>query len=501
MSHFSFFIRFNYIKTLQIEFLTVSKTHVRRCRSCKTGRNVRMKKSVIAILMVFMIICLASCQTDNSNSQTNKASTSATKQVQSKETGEGISAWLKYQADHPNIYLQDIYYCSKNKMIIADSVGVLIYDRQEKQMKYAIDLREIGCQSFDSNRIKTKIKVSEDGENLIVYNQKGMTIDSKIYQYRLESERSDSKPVLLKASKKLEKKDDIFKNIEKENKNRWKDQFDIFCDEKPLREFYKKQGDGEAFTSEHAFAWKDTDENKNVSFFAKQDGDFYLYTKQGKDEKIVSEKIVWDVKQTINTKLPEAEYQGKDSREKAVYEYLKEKRDRSCSDDTIHVPFLDIYKIVEKEDTVKVYGSFWTEGYYRYGNILKSGCGGCEPGVVHLKKKDGEYSVTKMEVAGDGTEYAPSIRKMCKEEPFIAEKMIEEEFPDEMKKKNLTEYVKRNYLDIDYYQDYGWDLQKLSFDKTIASGYNLSPGTYEKDIAINGADRDEKNWTVSNMIF
>lgn len=457
-----------------------------------------MKKSVIAIVTILMTICLVSCQTATSNSQTEETSTSETKQVQTKTKGEDISAWLKYRADHPNIYLQDIYYCSKDKMIIADSVGVLVYDRQEKQMKYAIDLREIGCQSFDSDCIKTKIKVSEDGETLIVYNQKGTAIDSKIYQYGLESEQSDSKPTVLKVSKKLKEKDDTFQNIKKENKNRWKEQFDQFCDEKQMKEFNKKQEDGEAFTSEHAFVWKDADGKNNTSFFAKQDGAFYLYTRQGKDREIVSEKISWDATQTLNTKLPDVEYQGKDQREKAVYEYLKDKGDRSCSEDTIHVPFLDIYKIVEKEDTVKVYGSFWTEGYYRYGNILKNGCAGCEPGVIHLKKENRKYSVTKMEVAKDGTEFAPSIRKICKDEPSIAEKMIKEEFPDEMKKKNLVEYVNRNHLDIDYYQDDGWDLQELSFDKTIASGYDLSLGIYEKDMAINGADRDEKNWLISN---
>ena len=60
--------------------------------------------------------------------------------------GAEISAWVKKKADHSGIDLQDIYACSIDKIVIADSVGVLIYDRKEQKIKYAVNLMGMGCQ-------------------------------------------------------------------------------------------------------------------------------------------------------------------------------------------------------------------------------------------------------------------------------------------------------------------------------------------------------------------
>lgn len=384
--------------------------------------------------------------------------------------GAEISAWVKKKADHSGMDLQDIYACSVDKIVIADSVGVLIYDRKEQKIKYAVNLMGTRCQYFDSYSIRTQVKMSQNGKDLIVYNQRNDTenfvIEGPVYHYKLEEESSKKEPVLLKYSETIKEKDELFQKIQKENKNCQKDTFDQFHDKKQMKTFWKKERDGMASYSEHAFVWKDSQGKENLSFFAKQDKTYYLYTKQKKDGKIISEKVNWQIpdETKIENQLPEYLYHGKDQRIKAVYEKIKELHtdEETREQGGVCIPVPKIYKIEEKQDDVKVYGSFWYENWTRHGNILvQTGEAGDEPGVMHLKKEEGKYIVTKIETSEDGSEMAPSIRKICKGHPLIAEKMIKEDFPESIKKKNVKKYVELNHLDINYYQNYGWDLQRI----------------------------------------
>lgn len=97
-------------------------------------------------------------------------------------------------------------------------------------------------------------------------------------------------------------------------------------------------------------------------------------------------------------------------------------------------------------------------------NLMGTGCQYFDSYSIRTQvkmSKNGKYIVTKIETSKDGSEMAPSIRKICKGHPLIAERMIKEDFPERIKKKNVKKYVELNHLDINYYQNYGWDLQRI----------------------------------------
>gem|GEM_PF-172669 len=427
------------------------------------------RRLVLFMVMLVLLVTSASCKNStNAGTDLNEEKTKEKKDAAGRTsmTGEDISAWLQEQTEHSETYLPDLFYCSADKLVIAGSSGVLIYHRKEKKMAYAVDLSDTEFQQFDSDSIHTRVKVSSNGQEMVIYNQLGderqsAATDGAIGLYQLEAGQSGSQPKLIKLSKALKEDDELFLKIIKENEGTQEDAFDRFSEERGMKDFFTKLENGTAYMSEHAFVWKDDDGGNNSSVFTKVDDEFYLYTKQGKDGEITVEKILWNPAKDVETKLPKPEYQGEDPVEKAVYEYLECDEGVSGCDDTIHIPYMDIYKTVKQNGEMKVYGNFCMMGYYRCSNILKSGCGSVEPGVIHLKKEDGVWKVTKSEFAEDGTEYSKSIKRMCKGYPLIAEKMMNTEFPDAIIKKDLKKYVKKNHLEIDYYQEFGWDLQPL----------------------------------------
>ena len=76
---------------------------------------------------------------------------------------------------------------------------------------------------FDSYSIRTQVKMSKNGKDLIVYNKRNDTenfvIEGPVYHYKLEEESSKKEPVLLKYSETIKEKDGLFQKIQKENQN------------------------------------------------------------------------------------------------------------------------------------------------------------------------------------------------------------------------------------------------------------------------------------------
>ena len=402
----------------------------------------------------------------SSQAQKNEVYATIKKSDQSASAAQ-ICAWLSYRAKNNRLFQNEgieLSYCSDNLAVFSDSVGSVIYDRTKKKVIAAVDLDKIGCDHFYSEGdeedpgLETAIKVSKDQKWMIIYNQLQGKVNGNIYAYSLK--RCDNmKFAKITPSKQISEKDKLYQTISKDHKYTQKESDSISG----------KIGDKiramDVSASKYAYQWKDSKGIRKQSVLVVDKDGLKLYTLSGKENQpdIQSEMVNLKTSDKIklNTKLPEYEYTGKDLRIKAVFDETKKRSDEDKEEGLVTIPMLNIYKIVETKSGAEVYANFWSETYYRYGNLLKNYSGGSYPGVMYLKKTKDGYRVTKTRYAEDGESLERSIWKLCKGYPDVAIRMMKDSVTQNQRKKVLQEYVSQNKLKIKAYKEYGWQYVNL----------------------------------------
>ena len=402
----------------------------------------------------------------SSQAQKNEVYATIKKRDQSASAAQ-ICAWLSYRAKNNRLFQNEgieLSYCSANLAVFSDSVGSVIYDRTKKKVIAAVDLDKIGCDHFYSEGdeedpgFETAIKVSKDQKWMIIYNQLQGKVNGNIYAYSLK--RCDNmKFAKITPFKQISEKDKLYQTIIKDHKHTQKESDSI----------PGKIGDKiramDVSSSKYAYQWKDSKGIRKQSVLVVDKDGLKLYTLSGKENQpdIQSEMVNLKTSDKIklNTKLPEYEYTGKDLRIKAVFDETKKRSDEDKEEGLVTIPMLNIYKIVETKSGAEVYANFWSETYYRYGNLLKNYSGGSYPGVMYLKKTKDGYRVTKTRYAEDGESLERSIWKLCKGYPDVAIRMMKDSVTQNQRKKVLQKYVSQNKLKIKAYKEYGWQYVNL----------------------------------------
>lgn len=402
----------------------------------------------------------------SSQAQKNEVYATIKKSDQSASAAQ-ICAWLSYRAKNNRLFQNEgieLSYCSDNLAVFSDSVGSVIYDRTKKKVIAAVDLDKIGCDHFYSEGdeenpgLETAIKVSKDQKWMIIYNQLQGKVNGNIYAYSLK--RCDNmKFAKITPSKQISEKDKLYQTIIKDHKHTQKESDSI----------PGKIGDKiramDVSSSKYAYQWKDSKGIRKQSVLVVDKDGLKLYTLSGKENQPDIQSEMVDLKTSdkikLNTKLPEYEYTGKDLRIKAVFDETKKKSDEDKEEGLVTIPMLNIYKIVETKSGAEVYANFWSETYYRYGNLLKNYSGGSYPGVMYLKKTKDGYRVTKTRYAEDGESLERSIWKLCKGYPDVAIRMMKDSVTQNQRKKVLQKYVSQNKLKIKAYKEYGWQYVNL----------------------------------------
>lgn len=402
----------------------------------------------------------------SSQAQKNEVYATIKKRDQSASAAQ-ICAWLSYRAKNNRLFQNEgieLSYCSDNLAVFSDSVGSVIYDRTKKKVIAAVDLDKIGCDHFCSEGdeknpgLETVIKVSKDQKWMIIYNQLQGKVNGNIYVYSLK-QCDNTKLAKITPSKQISEKDKLYQTISKDHKYTQKESDSISG----------KIGDKiramDVSASKYAYQWKDSKGIRKQSVLVVDKDGLKLYTLSGKENQpdIQSEMINLKTSDKIklNTKLPEYEYTGKDLRIKAVFDETKKRSDEDKEEGLVTIPMLNIYKIVETKSGAEVYANFWSETYYRYGNLLKNYSGGSYPGVMYLKKTKDGYRVTKTRYAEDGESLERSIWKLCKGYPDVAIRMMKDSVTQNQRKKVLQKYVSQNKLKIKAYKEYGWQYVNL----------------------------------------
>lgn len=402
----------------------------------------------------------------SSQAQKNEVYATIKKSDQSASAAQ-ICAWLSYRAKNNRLFQNEgieLSYCSDNLAVFSNSVGSVIYDRTKKKVIAAVDLDKIGCDHFYSEGdeenpgLETAIKVSKDQKWMIIYNQLQGKVNGNIYVYSLK-QCDNMKLAKITPSKQISEKDKLYQTISKDHKYTQKESDSISG----------KIGDKiramDVSASKYAYQWKDSKGIRKQSVLVVDKDGLKLYTLSGKENQpdIQSEMVNLKTSDKIklNTKLPEYEYTGKDLRIKAVFDETKKRSDEDKEEGLVTIPMLNIYKIVETKSGAEVYANFWSETYYRYGNLLKNYSGGSYPGVMYLKKTKDGYRVTKTRYAEDGESLERSIWKLCKGYPDVAIRMMKDSVTQNQRKKVLQKYVSQNKLKIKAYKEYGWQYVNL----------------------------------------
>ena len=402
----------------------------------------------------------------SSQAQKNEVYATIKKRDQSASAAQ-ICAWLSYRAKNNRLFQNEgieLSYCSDNLAVFSNSVGSVIYDRTKKKVIAAVDLDKIGCDYFYSEGdeedpgLETAIKVSKDQKWMIIYNQLQGKVNGNIYVYSLK-QCDNMKLAKITPSKQISEKDKLYQTISKDHKYTQKESDSISG----------KIGDKiramDVSASKYAYQWKDSKGIRKQSVLVVDKDGLKLYTLSGKENQpdIQSEMVNLKTSDKIklNTKLPEYEYTGKDLRIKAVFDETKKRSDEDKEEGLVTIPMLNIYKIVETKSGAEVYANFWSETYYRYGNLLKNYSGGSYPGVMYLKKTKDGYRVTKTRYAEDGESLERSIWKLCKGYPDVAIRMMKDSVTQNQRKKVLQKYVSQNKLKIKAYKEYGWQYVNL----------------------------------------
>ena len=436
-------------------------------------RGIIMRKlgkgTLLLVSAVMAAALFTGCGKENSQGITTKKDEvyATIKKSDQSMSAEEICAWLDYGVKNYTQFqneVMELSYCSDDMVVLSDSVGSVVYDRNKKKVIAAVDLDKIGCDHFNSEGdeenpgLETKVKVSKDEKWMIVYNKLQGKVDGKIYAYSLE-DMNIKKLSKIEPTKEINKKYDLYQKIIKDNKNRIKDSSSLSG----------KIGDQiramDVSASPYLYAWKDAKENKNQSALVVDKDGLKLYTLSGKQNqpKVQSEQINLHTQATakIDTKLPEYHYTGKDKRVKAVFEETKKTYEDNKEENIVIIPMIDVYKIIDTKNGAKVYANFWCETYYRYGSLLKDYSAGSYPGVMYLKKTNDGYKVTKAKYAQDGALLEESIYKLCKGHPIVAVKMLKDSISDRQRKQALKKYIGQNNLKIKAYKEYGWQYINL----------------------------------------
>ena len=175
--------------------------------------------------------------------------------------------------------------------------------------------------------------------------------------------------------------------------------------------------------------------------------------------------------------LPAYTYTGDDLIEAAAVAYMLERAEAMyyLEEGSVTIPSPLIFRVEQPDDeTARVYGNFWVYTYNLEGKTLFCISGGEEPAVLTLKKAGEGWTVADVLGAEDGDGFAESLRALAGGDEALLAQFLNTDDTD-VRERFIREYVSANGLDVEAYQDYGWDPVLLNREVS-AEPYSLLQG-------------------------
>lgn len=167
--------------------------------------------------------------------------------------------------------------------------------------------------------------------------------------------------------------------------------------------------------------------------------------------------------ETTANKDTQPEMTANDSIIATVTQYLADSIGNQYSAAEICIPDIDIVNIDNNGgDEITVLGDFWVFNYNISGDTLKTVSGGNHPGMITLSRKDNQLSITSFEQVADGSGNLPSARRIFgKYFDQYSRNSANTERREQIRRRDILNYIKEHGLNVKMYQDYGWDPIRL----------------------------------------
>lgn len=128
----------------------------------------------------------------------------------------------------------------------------------------------------------------------------------------------------------------------------------------------------------------------------------------------------------------------------------------------IEIPSPYIVKTVDDDkNDIKVYGDFLVDGYRMDGTVFYTENGGSFPGCYHLKEdEDGNIVFVSKEIAEDGSNFEPSLKKICGGDEELYNKILNRDqyVVEALRSLYASMYANANGLKLSGIKDYGWPI-------------------------------------------
>lgn len=382
------------------------------------------------------------------------------------------------QGRNTAVYAPEIFYCDGETLIFGTIRGLIVYDMAQKKVAATIDTQKIDCVYFNSDSKHTRVVKEE--QSLIVFNMIGEEAEGNYYVFDLTQVNGGQLAVSQTGSDAEGLK--AYVDAWKEHDAGYVDTFDYFSEHTVVSELFAREKDTELMYSQRSIVWMSEGDRLHNCFIFVQNGEYYLgvcdYENQafsevkmnldetiateegGHSEELPGEENAQSTEQTLPATLPEFIYMGDNKAIAAIWEYHKtDVTAMYGGGEQVFIPGYIIYKEVQTEDELLVFGNFWSYGFQLTGNVLENASGGEMPACFHLKETADGYEVVGVDVTGDGGMYDDGIREFTKDYPEVYEMYFSGD-PD-ARENAMTEYVSMyvsgNNLDIKYVKEYGWD--------------------------------------------
>ncbi|MBO6215255.1 MAG: hypothetical protein J6N76_06935 [Lachnospiraceae bacterium] len=160
------------------------------------------------------------------------------------------------------------------------------------------------------------------------------------------------------------------------------------------------------------------------------------------------------------TSLPAYSYPKDDAVLSAVCDYMINTEGAYYEKSDVAIPYVvEVARDEQDENDIKIWGDFWILNYDLSGTVLMNTSGGSYPGKFHIKKiSDTEYEVVDFEKVEDGAGFNESAKRIFGDNyDAFMKAYSDSDLKEQVRAEYIRDYVEANGLNIDSYQDYGWD--------------------------------------------
>ena len=131
----------------------------------------------------------------------------------------------------------------------------------------------------------------------------------------------------------------------------------------------------------------------------------------------------------------------------------------------VSITYYVVINVDDNDSTdVRMYGDYWVYNYNIVGDTLKTVSGGNHPGCMHICRNGDDVRVTSMDQVEDGAGNQASAQRIFGAD-YNAFEMIQSdsESLEELRREEISRYVKLHKLAVSYYQDFGWDAVPIEY--------------------------------------